>query len=157
MKMVLVAPLAACLLTPGILVAAAEELAVAGIVEYEAPSAEPATGLGDVRLVNMNLAGRITDERGVAAIDGNSHVCEGSFVQGEDGSLTAGAGYCVQSDAEGDVWWISWRGLPGDTEWTVIGGTGKFEGASGSGMTTAVSENPDGSSVIRYEGTLTLR
>ena len=54
--------------------------------------------------------------------------------------VVGGNGYCTYEDAEGDTYVSSWipraSPAPGKStgEWTAVGGTGKFEGATGSGV-----------------------
>jgi hypothetical protein len=64
------------------------------------------------------------------------------------GQATVGVGYCRQVYDNGDWLWVSFtqqfsNGV-GVANWTVVGGTGKYEGATGSGTTTDVSQRGDG-------------
>lgn len=153
MKVVLsAAALAAALSCTATGPAAAEETGISGMVEYAAPEVEK-TELGGTTVLDFRMPGTIAGD-----VDEMSeqvqHVCFGTMSQTEGGGIGHGAGYCVQTDADGDVWWITWKGVPGDTAWNMAGGTGKYEGVSGSGTTTLVTQNDDGSSVVRYEGTM---
>ena len=71
-----------------------------------------------------------------------------------------GAGYCAIYEDNGDVLWVSFSykgGQPNNT-WNVIGGTGQYEGATGSGKTTFVSARGDGSAgTWKSEGSLTTK
>lgn len=46
-----------------------------------------------------------------------------------------GAGHCNYSLTDGDAWVIRWKAAPDMTggEWEIVGGTGKFAGATGNG------------------------
>jgi hypothetical protein len=54
--------------------------------------------------------------------------------------VVGGGGYCTYENADGDTYVSSWipRTSPGPGksagEWTAVGGTGKFDGATGSGV-----------------------
>lgn len=53
-------------------------------------------------------------------------------------------GYCDGIDGDGDMYWISWHSGPDGESWRLIGGTGKFAGLSGGGMTTTHPPSADG-------------
>ncbi|MCR9277918.1 MAG: hypothetical protein NXH85_08065 [Pseudomonadaceae bacterium] len=66
--------------------------------------------------------------------------------QDDDNNL--GAGHCTVVYDNGDLLWVSFHsdGSGGPSTWTVIGGTGEWEGATGGGTTTFVSARGDGRS-----------
>ena len=72
-----------------------------------------------------------------------SQWCTGESWQVEGGLM--GAGYCTLVADDGDALWVSYvlHGADPGT-WTVMGGTGQYAGASGSGTTTVVSQRGDG-------------
>lgn len=51
-------------------------------------------------------------------------------------------GYCSAIDDDGDMWWVSWHRIDenGGT-WSYLGGTGKYEGETGSGTWTPGGEH----------------
>jgi hypothetical protein len=67
--------------------------------------------------------------------------------QGDE--VVGGSGYCTYKDAEGDTYVSTWipraSPAPGKSagEWTAVGGTGKFEGATGSGVYETVRVSGD--------------
>jgi hypothetical protein len=86
-----------------------------------------------------------------------SRWCTGESSQGEGGQM--GAGYCTLIADNGNVIWVSYvlHGAEPST-WTVMGGTGQYEGASGSGTTMVVSQRADGQAwTSKDTGTLTTK
>ena len=95
----------------------------------------------------------------VVSADGEllSQWCNGQQGTGPDGKMRS-VGYCTVIADNGDLLWVSFLndqgpGKPGT--WTVIGGTGQYEGATGGGTTTMVSSRGDGRAwTSRSEGTI---
>ncbi|MBW7469775.1 hypothetical protein [Marinobacter sp. F4218] len=91
--------------------------------------------------------------------DVSSQWCTGH--QGVDGSGRAGgAGYCTSISDNGDMLYLSY--LLGEEEqpatWTVMGGTGEYEGATGSGTSTITSRRGDGRAwTSRAQGSITTK
>jgi hypothetical protein len=72
----------------------------------------------------------------------------------------AGAGYCVIYDDNGDAFWtsFSYKADQPTWTWTVLGGTGHYEGATGSGTTTAGSQRGDGLTwIVKNEGSINTK
>jgi hypothetical protein len=96
----------------------------------------------------------------VVAADGevSSQYCTGNATPAEGGGLADGAGHCTVVQANGDVLWV-WYKINGPGEpanFGVIGGTGEYEGATGSGTSTIVSQGGDGRSwVSKTAGSIT--
>ncbi len=89
-----------------------------------------------------------------------SQWCTGEQFPDEKGAPMYGAGYCTIFYNNGDILWVSFKGnganKPG--EWAVIGGTGRYEGASGGGKTEMVSQRSDGYAwTSKSTGTLTTK
>ena len=81
--------------------------------------------------------------------------------QGTDASGQAGgAGYCTIISDNGDMLYVSYV-LSGQDEpgnWTVMGGTGEYEGATGGGTTTMISQRGDGRAwTTQSEGSITTK
>ncbi len=102
--------------------------------------------------------------RHIAAIgkDGRaeSHWCYGTNIrkiESDQPGFEFAAGYCTIFDEEGDAYWTWFQvdGL-GSFVWTVMGGTGKYKEAKGSGVSTAESTMPDGTAVFVIKGTIEL-
>lgn len=76
--------------------------------------------------------------------------------------VVGGGGYCTYEGAEGDTYVSSWiprtspEGGKSVGEWTTVGGTGKFEGATGSGVYKTVRIAGD-TRQRTLTGTITLR
>lgn len=85
-----------------------------------------------------------------------SHWCVGTNVMDDD-SLSFGAGYCTILDEDGDAYWTWFQVRKrGGYDWQVMGGTGKYQGASGKGVSTAVSSLPDGTATFEIKGVVEL-
>lgn len=81
---------------------------------------------------------------------------QGVLASGQAG----GAGYCTSFLDNGDMLYFSY--LLGEEDepatWTVMGGTGAFEGATGSGTSTITSRRGDGLAwTSRSEGSITTK
>jgi hypothetical protein len=99
-------------------------------------------------------------ERHITAIgkDGKteSHWCIGTNLMNDD-ELAFGAGYCTILDEDGDAYWTWFQVRKrGGFDWQVKGGTGKYEGSTGSGFSKAVSSLPDGTTTLEINGTIEL-
>jgi hypothetical protein len=68
-------------------------------------------------------------------------------------------GYCTRVYDSGDIMWISIAGKSAEaSEFTILGGTGRFAGATGSGTTRVVSARGDGrENTFKNVGTLTTK
>jgi hypothetical protein len=72
----------------------------------------------------------------------------------------ANAGHCVIYDDNGDAYWASFSSKAGQTTWTwtVLGGTGHYDGATGGGTTTQGSLRGDGLAwIVKNEGSITTK
>lgn len=86
-----------------------------------------------------------------------SQWCFGEESPTDEGPV--GAGYCTIIADNGDVLWISYLLQGGEPSiWRAMGGTGQYQGATGEGTTTFVSERGDGEAWSSHStGTLTTR
>jgi hypothetical protein len=76
------------------------------------------------------------------------------------GATKAFTGHCSHFYDNGDVLFVAVTGTTNDQPltWTVIGGTGKFVGASGGGTTKYTSERSDGyAATYKATGTITTK
>jgi hypothetical protein len=106
-----------------------------------------------IRLKGVILADDPTNPLHLSAQD-----CGGSVVVAADGTAVNGGGYCEATDKDGDVWWLSWADYDGNgNTWTILGGTGKYEGISGGGTITAMMQSADGRLVNRWQGSWTMK
>jgi hypothetical protein len=118
--------------------------------------------LADGSVVSRDhFRGTIKDSDSTSPLNGASHDCFGSILYAPDGEqIIEGHGTCDAIDKDGDVWWLTWKSdAPGESRWTMIGGTGKYKGLSGSGKTTFTMENfnvagnaTPSALLARYEG-----
>lgn len=94
----------------------------------------------------------VTNKDGTA----ESHWCFGSNVMDDD-DLEFGGGFCTALDEDGDVYW-TWFEVArrGGFDWIVMGGTGKYKGATGSGASRASGSLPDGSATFQIKGEIEL-
>ena len=79
---------------------------------------------------------------------------QGVLASGQAG----GAGYCTSISDNGDMLYISYMlGEEGEpVTWTVMGGSGAYEGATGSGTSTITSRRGDGQAwTSRAKGSIT--
>jgi hypothetical protein len=76
------------------------------------------------------------------------------------GSVVSSTGHCAVFYDSGDALWIGLAGAAPDQPltWTVLGGTGKYAGASGGGTSKLVSTRGDGyAGAYKATGTLTTK
>jgi hypothetical protein len=75
------------------------------------------------------------------------------------GKPTIEVGYCALLADNGDVLWLSFFNPgPGKATWAVIGGTGQYEGATGSGTSADSSQRGDGYAwTLKSSGTITTK
>jgi len=88
-----------------------------------------------------------------------SQWCTGEVGVNDAGEMTGGAGYCTIIEDNGDVIWVSYVNVAGQPgTWTVMGGTGAYEGATGGGTSTVVSQRADGQAWTgQSTGTITTK
>jgi len=85
-----------------------------------------------------------------------SQWCIGTNVMHDD-NLSFGAGYCTILDEDGDAYWTWFQVRKrGGFDWQVMGGTGKYKGSTGSGVSMAVNSLPDGTTTLEIKGTIEL-
>jgi hypothetical protein len=90
-----------------------------------------------------------------------SQWCTGHMGTGPEGDA-GGAGYCTVISDNGDMLYISYmlsgQGEDQSATWTVMGGTGEYDGATGSGTSENVSWRGDGRAwTTKSTGTLTTK
>ncbi len=102
-------------------------------------------------LTHATIANDQTGERSV-------QWCRGNVLLDGTGMPTTQVGFCTVIYDSGDLLWISYLGdaQSGENTYTVIGGTGQYQGATGGGVNRVVSQRGDGRSwTSRAEGTIT--
>ena len=70
--------------------------------------------------------------------------CAGTYLLDANGQVDTGRGYCDIIDAD-------------DGTWEVMGGTGKYEGMTGTGTSKVLSQATDGRFAVRWEGTWEMK
>jgi hypothetical protein len=112
---------------------------------------------GKVVLVGMRShASLVNDETGELS----SQWCTANGYPDASGELTAIAGFCSVTADNGDELWLSFVGGAEDqpSSWTVMGGTGQYAGATGSGTSRNASNRGDGYAwAMKSTGTLTTK
>ncbi len=87
-----------------------------------------------------------------------SQWCASTGISNPQNAPLGSAGYCTLVGSNGDVLWVWFHNLgPGTPSvWGVIGGTGAWAGATGSGTTEPVTQSPDGRAFVnKSTGTIT--
>jgi hypothetical protein len=135
--------------------AQAEDIAVSGSVTYKVTATEGKA------VSRQHMSGTIAASDESSVINESEQECYGSFKRVDDKVI--GHGFCDTTDADKDVWWLTFEAATDRSEWTVVGGTGKYEGMTGSGETLLTPGDPMAVSAAaptpwtqRYEGTLKL-
>jgi hypothetical protein len=125
---------------------------------------EVTTEVGDrIPLANGNVlvthsqshASPVNDNTGVQT----SEWCNFDSLLDAKDVLVEFVGYCTRVYDSGDLMWISIAGRSAEaSEFTILGGTGRFAGATGSGTTRVVSVRGDGrENTFKNVGTLTTK
>lgn len=89
-----------------------------------------------------------------------SQWCTGDQYPDASGNVTSIVGRCTVVYDSGDAVWIAYVGGAMDQPgtWTVIGGTGKYAGATGGGTVRVASQRADGYAFTqKATGTLTTK
>lgn len=79
------------------------------------------------------------------------------------GAGATGSGTCVWTDADGDAWFGPWSVVGMSPEraaqgtWYVAGGTGKFEGVSGGGTFSTLTNPQNGDSKLDVAGSIVMK
>ena len=154
-KVSLPVALAALLLTNA--AATAAEMQVSGTLVYVPVSQDATKQSNGSTLIHTALKGVIRSDDEASPLNLSPQDCNGTVLISADGQSQTGGGHCTAIDKDGDAWWLSFL-LTGDgSEWTVMGGTGKYEGMTGGGTTTPDAQFADGRDAEHYEGTLTMK
>lgn len=74
-----------------------------------------------------------------------------------DGETVSQGAFCDGIDRDWDVFWLWGRGNQDGGTWSLIGGTGKFEGIEGGGTSTTAATWPDGKIIFSWEGSWTMK
>jgi hypothetical protein len=108
------------------------------------------------RVGSLSQASILNDETGERSVQW----CRGNALLDDTGMPTTQVGFCTVVYDSGDLLWISYLGNAesGENTYTVIGGTGQYEGATGGGVNRVVSQRADGRTwTSKAEGTLTTQ
>ena len=137
--------------------AVAEEHAVSGTVTYIITPLSTAPAANGGKFVQSHLKGVILSNDSSSALHLGAQDCSGTNLYDAKNMLVEGAGSCSAVDADGDIWWIWYHNTSSERRWTIIGGTGKYAGMTGSGTTTVLGASPDGRLAITWEGTSSIK
>jgi hypothetical protein len=138
--------------------AAAGDIKVSGKVIYFATPLSTLPLTGGKRLDRAHLKGMIIADDAASPINMNVQDCLGASLNPIAGAPEIeSTGSCTASDGNGDVW-SAWYNNKGDKRvWTVISGTGKFEGMTGGGTTRLLGATGDGRVVLSFDGMLQMK
>lgn len=137
---------------------AAADYKGSGTATYVTTDSDTVSFAGGAVKQRFRLKGVIVADDPTNPIHLSAHDCGGSVVVGTDGAPVNGAGYCEATDKDGDVWWLSWSDYDGNgNPWTILGGTGKYEGMTGGGTVSLMMQSGDGRMVNRWEGNWTMK
>ena len=109
---------------------------------------------GQSRVGGLSQASILNDETGERSVQW----CRGNTLLDDAGMPTVQVGFCTVVYDSGDLVWISYLGdaQSGENTYTVIGGTGQYEGATGGGVNRIVSARGDGRTwTSKAEGKIT--
>jgi len=124
-------PVAAAALTLFAGHALAESYATSGTT-YFAQTAEPFALPTGEKVVQFTWSGLHMADNPAYPSDGAAQDCAGTLWIAADGGTTV-RGACTLTDKDGDVEALTFEGTRETGAFTVTGGTGKYQGATGSG------------------------
>lgn len=87
----------------------------------------------------------------------NNQDCRGTSLVDAKGTIRTQTGYCTGTDSAGNMHWMWFSGDASGGRWGILAGTGKFEGAKGSGTYTSGVLSPDGKLQNQHQGTIELK
>lgn len=159
MKSIMVLSGVALLATAGS-VMAEQTFSNKGMGTAQSASSTHAVGEGHVVIATTSSYSDLATDDPDNPLNGATGPCFGSM-EFKAGVLTGG-GNCVYTDKEGDMavmdWTASKMGEAGpEGSWTLTGGSGKYVGASGSGMYAVATDPDNGSQVNTVTGEITLK
>lgn len=135
----------------------AQEMSASGYAIY-VPHSESAVELADgSSAVEQTSNGYVLADDTESPFHLVAQDCSGTNLVGADGVLQHSSGYCSGRDQDDDMYWLSYWNTPDAGKWTLIGGTGKFEGVTGGGTSQPLAADADGTFAIRWDGTWTMR
>ena len=132
--------------------AQAGEAQVSGFVTYSIKPLASTPAAGGSKLGKVHLKGVMVSNDPAHSLHLATQDCLGSSLDNADGSPIDSYGTCVATDKDGDVWWLVYHNGVGERTWTVLGGTGKYEGVSGGGTSEWLLGTGDGRAVVGYAG-----
>ena len=133
--------------------AVAGETKVSGKVVYIAAPISTSALAGGKSLRRTQLKGVVLAD-GASFLNLNAQDCMGTSLIDANGTEVDATGSCTASDKDGDTWSIWYHNTLESRSWTIIGGTGKFHGMTGSGTTTALGATADGRVTVSYAGVI---
>jgi hypothetical protein len=83
--------------------------------------------------------------------------CDGTTQYDADGNVVQGGGFCTLADKDHEAIWTWWAMDADGGTWGVIAGTGKYEGATGSGTWEFGERWPDGKFEDIWRGEINLK
>ena len=124
---------------------ASEEGTASGTASYSGASKALAMGKERLHIVYEMHGVLAQDSEGNFPASSASTRCVGSF-HAIKGAFNNNSGFCVYMDAEGDQWFSTYDSAgqigQGKGTYTIVGGTGKYQGISGGGEFTYTDMRP---------------
>ncbi len=137
--------------------AGAAEIKDSGTVTYHLGQAAHIPMAGGKALTEQRMSGMILANNATAPFHLSSQDCLSAGVGDPKGMPEENHGVCVAFDKDGDAWWLSYSNKGDDRKWTVVAGTGKYAGMTGSGTTKLLAVTPDGRMTIGWRGTMDMK
>jgi hypothetical protein len=123
-------------------------------VQTSSESAELPSGLTAKRMINGGIS--LADDP-ESVFHNAKQISAGTDIYDEDGEWVGSYGYGEIRDSDGDLAFYSYSNTPDtDAVWTLLGGTGKFEGISGGGKSEP-THMADGRQVHKWKGSWKLK
>ncbi len=135
----------------------AENVTVSGSATYIQNWGETVMLEDGGRLERIHLKTILHDDSPDSPLNMNTQDCTGTGIFDASGNFVMNSGHCQATDLDGDHWSMWYHHTPQGNTWGVVGGTGKFAGATGGGTTVVQTAHADGRVFLTYEGTVEMK
>jgi hypothetical protein len=137
--------------------ASAAELNDSGTVTYSVSQITHIPLGGGRILTEQRMAGVVVASDSAPPFHLSSQDCLSAGIGDGKGLPDEDNGVCIAVDKDGDAWWLSYTNKGEDRKWTVVSGTGKYAGMTGSGTTKLLAITPDGRMTISWRGAMKMK
>ncbi len=135
----------------------AADLSDTGTVTYSLTQITHIPLVGGKVLTEQRMAGVLVASDSAPPFHLSSQDCLSAGIGDGKGLPDEDNGVCVAVDKDGDAWWLSYVNKGEDRKWTVVSGTGKYAGMTGSGTTKLLAITPDGRMTISWRGEMKMK